>query len=260
LWAQRELWLMVLPGLVFYIIFRYGPMAGLKMAFQEYSPFLGDNSPWVGFDQFTRFFKHRDFLRLFRNTLTHGLMSLCINFPANIIFALILNEIRQAKAKKFYQTVSYLPTFFSIVLVCSIFLQVFSVNNGIINKIIAMCGGERINFILKEEWYYFIYVTSGLWAGIGSGAIIYLSALAGVDTQLYEAAELDGCTRLKRIWHITLPSIFPTIVTMFLPYIGRELRIIVSPKENPTTFLSNSHRKDIVLFCIDVVQHRFRRA
>lgn len=224
LWAQRELWLMLLPGLAFYAIFRYGPMYGLRVAFQDYSPFLRENSPWVGFKHFEFFFSKPDFLRLLRNTLTLGGLSLFITFPVTIIFSLVLNEIRQMKAKKFYQTVSYLPTFFSIVIICSIFVQMFSVG-GVVNDIIAMFGGERTQFLLKSEWYYFIYMISEVWAGVGSGAIIYLSALAGVDTQLYEAAELDGCTRMKRIIHITLPSIMPTIVTMFLLRVGNIIRI-----------------------------------
>lgn len=224
LWAQRELWLMLLPGLVFYAIFRYGPMYGLKVAFQDYSPFLRDNSPWVGWKHFEMFFSKPDFLRLLRNTLTLGALSLCVTFPVTIIFSLVLNEVRQMKAKKFYQTVSYLPTFFSIVIICSMFIQMFSVS-GVVNNIVELFGGERTQFLLKSEWYYFIYIISEVWAGVGSGAIIYLSALAGVDTQLYEAAELDGCTRFKRIIHITLPSIMPTIVTMFLLRVGNIIRV-----------------------------------
>ena len=224
-WRQRELWLMLIPGLLFYAIYRYGPMFGLFVAFKDYSPFLGVwESPWVGFKHFERLFTNPDFWRLFKNTLTLGSLSLVIFFPSCIIFSLLLNEVLNKKAKKIYQTISYLPTFISIVIVCSIFTNMFAVA-GFVNDIIEFFGGERINFMLKPEYYYLVYMVSDLWAGIGSGSIVYLAALSGVDQNLYEAAELDGCSRLKRIWHITIPSIMPTIVTMFLLRIGNIIRI-----------------------------------
>ncbi|MBE6916979.1 MAG: sugar ABC transporter permease [Ruminococcaceae bacterium] len=219
-WAQRELLLMVLPGVLFWIIFRYGPIWGLKVAFQKYSPFLGDASPWVGFQHFKRFFGQKDFWDLVENTVMLGVLSFVVTFPCTIIFSLILNEVRQPKMKKAYQTISYLPTFFSIVIICSLFRQMLSPTTGVVNVILGWFGVKPIDFMLKSEYYYMIYIGSGLWAGLGSGAIIYLSALAGVDTQLYEAAEIDGCSRFKRIIHITLPSILPTIVIMFLLAIG----------------------------------------
>ena len=127
--------------------------------------------------------------------------------------------------KKAYQTISYLPTFLSMVIICSIFIELFSVKNGIVNKVLEMMGKEKINFMMEPWGYYLVYVLSGLWASIGNGAIIYLSALSGVDQEMYEAAEIDGCSRLKRIWHITLPSIAPTVITMFLLNIGSLIRI-----------------------------------
>lgn len=228
LWAQRELMIMLLPGVLYYIIFHYLPIYGLKLAFIDYSPFLGyDGSPWVGFAHFERLFgRNIDlFWRLLGNTLTLSVLNFGVTFPTTIIFALILNEVRQQKMKKAYQTVSYLPTFLSGVIVASIFIELFSVKSGPINKIIQMCGGEPINFLHHVEWYYVVYLLSGLWAGLGSGAIIYLSALAGVDQEMYEAADIDGCSRLKRIWHITLPAIGPTVMTMFLLNIGNMIRI-----------------------------------
>ena len=219
-WAQRELLLMVLPGIVFWLIFRYGPIWGLKVAFQKYSPFLGDNSPWVGFQHFKRFFGQKDFWDLVINTLSLSLTGFLVSFPCTIIFSLILNEVRQPKAKKAYQTISYLPTFFSVVIICSLFRQMLSPTTGVVNVILGWFGAKPVDFMLKSSAYYPVFIGSGLWAGLGSGAIIYLSALAGVDTQLYEAAEIDGCSRFKRIIHITLPSILPTIVIMFLLAIG----------------------------------------
>lgn len=221
-WAQRELLLMVLPCVAFYLIFRYGPIYGLRVAFQKYSPFLGENSPWVGLEQFKRFFGQKDFVRLVGNTLTISTLSFAITFPCTIIFSLILNEVRQPKMKKTYQTISYLPTFFSIVIIISLFRQMLAPETGFVNVLLKKLGviDQGIYFILDSDWYIPIYIASGLWAGLGSGAIIYLSALAGVDTQLYEAAEIDGCSRFKRILHITLPSILPTVIVMFLLNIG----------------------------------------
>lgn len=228
LWSQRELMLMVIPGIIFFIVFHYLPMYGLRLAFINYSPFLGyDRSPWVGLRHFERLFvKNYDlFMNMLSNTLTITLLSFGTTFPLTILFALILNEIRQPKLKKAYQTISYLPTFLSMVIICSIFIELFSVKYGLVNKVIQMLGGDPVNFMLKPWGYYLVYILSGLWANIGNGAIIYLSALAGVDQEMYEAAEIDGCSRLKRIWHITLPSILPTVVTMFLLRIGSLIRV-----------------------------------
>lgn len=228
LWAQRELWIMLIPGLLYYIIFHYMPMYGLRLAFLDYSPILGyDRSPWVGFANFERLFvRNQDlFLSMLGNTLLIGLLTFGTTFPLTILFSLILNEIRQPKIKKAYQTISYLPTFLSMVIICSIFIEMFSVKNGIINEFIEWLGYDRINFMMEPWGYYLVYVLSGIWASIGNGAIIYLSALSGVDQEMYEAAQIDGCSRLKRIWYITLPSIAPTVITMFLLNIGSLIRV-----------------------------------
>jgi len=165
------------------------------------------------------------FSKLLFNTLLISILSFGTSFPLTILFALILNEVRMPKIKKGYQTISYLPTFLSGVIIASIFIELFSVGDGIINKIIMAFGQKPINFMLQPWGYYLVYIISGLWAGMGNGAIIYLSALAAVDQEMYEAAEIDGCSRLKRIWHITLPSISPTIITMFLLNIGSLIRV-----------------------------------
>lgn len=228
LWAQRELWIMLIPGLVFYAIFRYGPMYGLRLAFIDYTPFGGyDGSPWVGFKNFERLFVRNidEFWLMLKNTLTISLLTFGTSFPLTILFALILNEVRMPRIKKTYQTVSYLPTFLSGVIIASIFIEMFSVKNGLVNKVIQMLGFPPVYFMLQPWGYYLVYVLSGLWAGIGNGAIIYLSALAGVDQEMYEAAEIDGCSRLKRIWHITLPAIAPTVITMFLLNVGSLIRV-----------------------------------
>ena len=228
LWSQRELWIMLLPGILYFAIFHYGPMYGLRLAFMKYSPILGyDKSPWVGFANFERLFvKNQElFLLMLKNTLLIGLLSFGTTFPLTILFSLILNEIRQPKMKKAYQTISYLPTFLSMVIICSIFIEMFSVKNGFVNKFLEAIGKEKINFMLEPWGYYLVYMLSGVWASIGNGAIIYLSALSGVDQEMYEAAEIDGCSRLKRIWHITLPAIAPTVITMFLLNVGSLIKV-----------------------------------
>lgn len=227
LWSQRELWIMLLPGILYYAIFHYGPMYGLRLAFMNYNPVQMYDSPWVGFANFERLFvKNQEvFLRMLSNTLLIGVLSFGTTFPLTILFSLILNEIRQPKMKKTYQTISYLPTFLSLVIICSIFKELFSMKNGIVNEIIEWLGHDRINFMLEPWGYYLVYVLSGIWASIGNGAIIYLAALSGVDQEMYEAAQIDGCSRLKRIWHITLPAIAPTVITMFLLNIGSLVRV-----------------------------------
>ena len=223
---DHQLLILLIPGLLFYAIFRYGPMYGIVIAFKKYSPFLGvAKSPWVGTMYFQQFFNSSEFFKLFKNTLILGFWSMFFGFPAPILFALILNEVRASAVKKLYQTISYLPYFLSLVVICSIFRELFSVSSGLINRVITAMGGQTIHFLVRPEWYRFIYILSGVWAGLGSGAIVYLAALAGVDQQLYEAARIDGCTRVKMIWYITLPSILPTIVTMFLLNCGNIMRI-----------------------------------
>lgn len=225
IWSQKVLFLMLLPGMLYYVVFRYGPMYGLITAFQNYSPFLGiADSPFVGLTHFQRLFNNRDFWTMFFNTLRTGVLQLLVVFPAPIIFALILNEIRHARIKKVYQTISYLPHFLSVVIVCSIFINLFSFD-GLVSKIVVFFGGEAKNFLMESEYYDLIYHMSTVWAAFGSGSIVYLAALAGVDQQLYEAASIDGCSRLKMIWKITLPSIMPTIVIMFLLQVGNVIRI-----------------------------------
>lgn len=225
LWSQKVLFLMLLPGILYYLIFRYGPMYGLVVAFQRYSSFLGVmNSPWVGFEHFKYLFNNRDFWTMFMNTLRTGVLQLLVVFPAPIIFALILNEVRQTQIKKIYQTISYLPNFLSVVIVCAIFINLFSFD-GLVSRVVEFLGGKKENFLMNPDFYDLIYHSSTIWASFGSGAIIYLAALAGVDQQLYEAASIDGCSRLKMIWKITLPSIMPTIITMFLLQVGNVIRI-----------------------------------
>ncbi|MBU5450458.1 sugar ABC transporter permease [Acetivibrio sp. MSJd-27] len=233
-----QLILLALPGVVFYIIFRYGPMYGLTIAFKDYGIYTGIlGSPWIGFKNFVEFFNIQngwtgfassDFLPLFRNTLLLGLYSLFWGFPFPILFAILLNEVKNSKFKKLVQTTSFLPSFLSVVVVCSMLVDMLSPSNGAINsllKAIGLVGEDGYYFMIKPEWFRTIYIASDIWQNCGYNAIIYVAALAGVDQQLYEAAKIDGCGRIKSMWYVTLPSILPTVATMFIMRSGNLIKI-----------------------------------
>ncbi len=223
-----QLILLALPGFIFYVIFRYGPMYGLVIAFKDYGIFTGIlQSPWAEpvTKHFADFFGSGDFWTLFRNTAMIGIFSLLWSFPVPILFALLLNEVRHKTYKKLVQTVTYLPSFLSIVVVCSMLTDMLSPSSGIFNSIIKALGGEPIYFLVKPEWFRTIYIASGVWSHFGYNAIIYLAALSGVDPQLYEAATIDGCGRIKSMWHVTLPGILPTVATMFILNSGSILNV-----------------------------------
>jgi len=223
---DRQLLLLFLPCIIFYAIFRYGPMYGVIIAFKKYGVFLGIlKSPWVGLKYFEQFFSSMDFWPLFKNTLLLGLYNLAWTFPFPIIFAVLLNEVKNQKFKKTIQTVSYLPSFLSVVIICSMVIDFLSPSHGLINNIIAGLGFEKQYFMIKPEWFRTIYIASDIWSGMGYGAIIYLAALSGIDPELYDAGKVDGCSRFQTIWNITLPGIFPTIATMFILKTGNMFRI-----------------------------------
>lgn len=220
---NRSLYLMVLPVILFYILFHYKPMYGAIIAFQDYNPRQGvTGSEWVGFDQFIRFFTSPYFGRLRKNTLLLSVYGIIFGFPAPIILALLLNELRARRFKKTVQTITYLPHFISLVVVTGI-IKDFTQSTGLINDIIVMFGGERSSLIQNPALYRTIYIVSDIWQGIGWGSIIYLSALSGVDQQLYEAASIDGAGRWKQLIHVTLPGIAPTIVIMLIMRMGQLL-------------------------------------
>ncbi|MBE7020176.1 MAG: sugar ABC transporter permease [Ruminococcaceae bacterium] len=223
-----QLILLALPGFIFYIIFRYGPMYGVSIAFKDYGIFLGIfGSPWEDpwYYNFQMFFTSGDFWPLLRNTFLIGVYSLFWGFPVPIIFALFLNEIKNVKFKKTIQTITYLPALLSMVVVCSMAIDMLSPSSGIINKLIEALGGEAIYFMIKPEWFRTILIVLQIWHGFGNGAIIYIAALGGVDPQLYEAATIDGCSRLRCIWHVSVPAILPTVVTMFIMRSGSIIKI-----------------------------------
>lgn len=223
---DRQLLIIFLPCIIFYTIFRYGPMYGIIIAFKKYGVFLGiAKSPWVGLKYFEQFFTSPDFWLLFKNTLLLGLYTLLWTFPFPIVFSILLNEVRNNKFKKTIQTVSYLPSFLSIVVISSMVIDFLSPSRGLINNLISAVGFERQYFMIKPEWFRTVYIASDIWSTMGFGAIIYLAALSGVDPTLYEAGRVDGCSRFRAMWHITLPGIFPTIATMFILKSGNMFRI-----------------------------------
>lgn len=210
---------LVIP-IVYYVIFRYIPMFGNIIAFRKYragSSIFGDE--WSGLKYFKQFMADQSFWRAFKNTLFLNVSYLLIRFPATLIFALLLNEIRCLPWKKFVQTVSYLPHFISMVIVAGMVKELLS-TNGPINSLLAAMGKDTIPFISIPEWFPTIFVGSGIWQGLGWGTILYLAAIAGISPSLYEAATVDGANRFKRVWHITLPCILPTITTMLILDIG----------------------------------------
>lgn len=222
---NRQLYLMILPVVLFYIVFRYGPMYGSMIAFMDYKPakgFMG--SDWVGLKHFVRFLKDPYFFRLVRNTLLISVYSIVFSMPAAIILALLINEIRNMKFKKLVQTVSYLPHFVSMVVICGM-LKDFLSSDGIITTFLSHFGVPQKNLLMEPSLYRIIHVGSGIWQTVGWNTIIYLSALAGIDQEQYEAAELDGAGRFQKMRYITLPGILPTITIMFIMRLGQVMSV-----------------------------------
>ncbi|MCC3379981.1 ABC transporter permease [Paenibacillus farraposensis] len=218
------LYLMVLPGLVYFIIFKYFPMGGLVIAFQDYQAFQGiTGSPWVGMKHFNRLFTEPTFFMLLRNTLILFALNIVIFFPLPIILALMLNEVRKLFFKNIIQTIIYIPHFMSWVIIVSISYVFLTVDGGVLNEMIAALGGEKISFLTSPEWLRTVYMGQVIWKELGWSTIIYLSAITVVDTQLYEAAEMDGASRLRKTWHVTLPAIRPVIITLLILKIGSTL-------------------------------------
>ncbi|HCO80624.1 sugar ABC transporter permease [Bacillus sp. (in: firmicutes)] len=224
--SQKFLYLMILPGLLYFLVFKYVPMWGLIIAFQDYQPFLGIlGSEWVGFKHFIRLFTEPTFFILLKNTLILFAMNVVIFFPIPILLALLLNEVRLALFKKFVQTMIYIPHFMSWVIVVSLSFVLLTVDGGLINELIAFFGGEKINFLLSEEWFRPMYILQVIWREAGWSTIIYLAAITAVDPQLYEAAKMDGAGRLRQMWHITLPAIKSVIVVLLILKIGDTLEL-----------------------------------
>lgn len=218
-------YLIILPVLIYLAIFAYKPMYGIVIAFQRYRPQVGiSGSPWVGFDNFYRFFNDVYFFRLLRNTFIISFLDIIFAFPAPILLALILNEVRCTWFKRTVQTISYMPHFISLVVVCGL-LNSFAETKGVFNDIYAFFGGERFNMLSSTKMFYPLYIGSGIWQEIGWQSIIYLAALSGIDQEMYEAAKIDGAGRIRQIVSITLPSLLPTISTLLVLRLGSILGV-----------------------------------
>jgi putative aldouronate transport system permease protein len=212
---------MILPGFLYFVIFKYVPIGGLVIAFQEYDPFLGFfDSPWVGMDNFRQLFTDRDFVFLLRNTLVLSGLNLFLFFPAPIVFAILLNEARKAWFRRSVQTIVYMPHFLSWVVVVSITVLLFSTQDGGINNLLADLGYPRLDILTNPHDFRGLYLLQNIWKESGWNAIIFLAALAAIDPTLYEAAVVDGAGRWRQMWHITLPALKSTIVVLFILRLG----------------------------------------
>lgn len=220
-YQNRFLLMLLIPSLVLIVIFKYIPMYGIVMAFQKYRPSKGImGSTWVGLNQFETFLEDPYALRALKNTFILGLESLIISFPLPILLALSLNEIRVARFKKMAQTISYMPYFISVVVIVGILMDFCSINGGKINEFIVSLGGKPVDFFSDPKWFRTLYIGSGVWQSVGYNSIIYLAAIAGISPTLYEAAEIDGASRLKQALKITIPSLMPTITVLFIMAVG----------------------------------------
>ena len=223
-WRNKWLYVMLLPGILYFLIFKYWPMYGLIISFQNYKPFKGIlGSEWVGFAHFQRLFTEPDFFQILTNTLMLFAMNLVFYFPVPIILALMLNEVRNSFFKRFFQTLVYIPHFMSWVIIVSITYVMLTMDGGIINEVLVMFGFEKINFLLSPEWFRPTYILQVIWREAGWGTIIYLAAIASIDPQQYEAARMDGAGHFRQIWHITLPAIRGVIIILLILKIGHVL-------------------------------------
>ncbi len=222
-----QLYLLILPAILVLIIFAYVPMYGVIIAFKNYTPMKGIwGSPWCGFDNFLLLFKSYYFKIMIKNTLSISLISLIVNTLLPIIFALMINEVTSMKLRKTFQTVSYAPYFVSLAVLVGMCFSFTSKNPiGIINKLIQLFGGEPIAMMFENKYFVPIYVISGLWQGLGWWSIIYVATLSSVDVELYEAAKIDGASRIRRIISINLPALKPTIITLFILAIGGTMNV-----------------------------------
>ncbi|WP_296456006.1 sugar ABC transporter permease [uncultured Acetatifactor sp.] len=220
------LYVMIAPVVVYYIVFAYTPMYGILLAFKNYKVKQGImGSPWVGLDHFRRFFSAYNFKQLIGNTVGISVYSLIIGFPIPIVFALMLNYLTHNRLKKVVQMVSYAPYFISTVVICGMITIFMAPDTGILNVIRGFFGLESVNFLAKPEWFKSIYVWTGVWQGMGWSSIIYISALAGVDYEMHEAAIVDGATKIQRMIHVDLPSIKPTILMLLILQMGSIMNV-----------------------------------
>lgn len=223
---EWQIYLMLLPTIIWFIVFLYKPMYGLQIAFKDYSVFRGvANSPWIGFEHFHYLFDNDQFVRAVKNTIVISALNLLFGFPAPIILALMFNEVLNATYKKTAQTIVYLPHFISSVIIAGIVITAFSPSVGIVNTVLGWLGIDSIYFLTKPEWFRPIFVGTGIWQEAGFGSIVFLAAIAGVNPSLYESAVVDGANRWQMMWRITIPAILPTIIIMLIIRIGNVMEV-----------------------------------
>ncbi|RHP29926.1 ABC transporter permease [Lachnotalea sp. AF33-28] len=243
---HKGLYLMALPGIIWFIMFKYVPLAGSVIAFMDYDIYKGIwGSKFVGLKHFAHFFRFPEFGQIFRNTAILGAYDVLIVFPIPIFLALLMNEVRNAKYKKAVQTAVYVPHFLSWVIVGGIFTTLLSPNTGIVNNVRQMMGLDSVYYMASEKHIRGIMVLASIWKGMGWSSIVYLAAISGIDPALYEAAEIDGANRFKRILHITLPTILPIIMTMLLLKIGNFMEIGF---EKTNSFMNSMNQDRIDVF------------
>lgn len=219
-------YIMIAPGLLYFLIFKYIPMLGLLISFQRYDPFVGImKSQWVGFDNFKRLFTEHDFPMLLKNTFLFAGMDILFFFPAPIILALLLNEARLKALRNVVQTIMYAPHFISWVVIVSLTMTLFSSQDGVINQWLQSAGLGKIELFTKEEWLRPMWLLQNIWQGMGWGSILYLATMASIDPSLYEAAKVDGAGRFRQIWHITLPGIRYVVIVLFILRLGNFMDI-----------------------------------
>jgi putative aldouronate transport system permease protein len=217
---NKYVYLLTVPLLLYYIVFHYIPLGGIVIAFQDFRAFKGFfDSEWVGLKQFRDYFNSLYFFRTIRNTVWLNVLHILFAFPAPVVLAILINEVRSAKFKKVFQTVSYMPYFISLVVICGMTV-LFTRSDGIINDIFEMFGFARTNFLANNKYYRTVYVISGIWQGTGWGTIIYLATISGVDPNLYEAASIDGAGRFRKILQITVPALVPIIIVQLIMSLG----------------------------------------
>ena len=245
---EGALYVMIIPAVVLIFLFNYIPMYGVLMAFQNHIPAKGiTGSEWVGLKHFVSFFRDPFCGRIFKNTILLGAYSLLWGFPAPILLALLLNELRESKFKRIVQTVSYMPFFISTVIIIGLMNEIFSLS-GILNQLISSLGGTAVSFMERPEWFRTMYIGSGIWSSVGYSSIIYLAAISGVNPELYESAILDGANRLQQARYITIPSIMPTVSIMFIMNAGsilsndlQKILLMYSPATYETADVINTY-------------------
>ncbi|WP_117170706.1 ABC transporter permease [Paraliobacillus sediminis] len=243
---NKMLYLMILPGIIYFLIYKYLPMYGLIISFMDYKPYLGiSGSEWVGFEHFRRLFASPEFWSIFRNTLVLFALQIFVFFPIPIVISLMLNEVRHSFYKRGIQTLIYIPHFMSWVVIVSISFVMFTLDDGIINSMLEVFGFEKINFLMSSDWFRPMYILQVIWREAGWGTIIFLAAITAVDPQLYEAAKIDGATRLRQMWHITLPAIRSVIIVLLILKIGDVLELGF---EHVYLLLNSSNREVAEIF------------